>query len=52
MKIVLTGATGFIGKPLLKKLVSIYGKNVIKIITSGSLEGYDCIFYKSLLLNF
>jgi len=47
MKIALTGATGFIGKVLLKELATIYGKESITVISSKPVSGFNCIIYEN-----
>ncbi len=47
MKILLTGSSGFIGKRLLEKLVSIYGKEKICLVTFKAIASFDCIVYKN-----
>jgi len=39
MKIALTGASGFIGKRLLKKLVDRFGSDAITAISSEKIDG-------------
>lgn len=45
MKIALTGASGFIGKRLLKKLVDRFGSDAITAISSEKIDGVHCVLY-------
>src|SRR5690606_4267926 len=45
MKILITGASGFIGRYLLKALTDAYGRNSIFAFTSKEIVGVNCIVY-------
>lgn len=47
MKILLTGASGFIGSRLLKSLIKKYGVESILVLSSKNIEGVECYTYKS-----
>ncbi|MEZ5505245.1 MAG: NAD(P)-dependent oxidoreductase [Gammaproteobacteria bacterium] len=47
MKILLTGATGFIGRPLLNRLLEKFGSESIMVISSKQIAGVQCAIYKS-----
>lgn len=48
MKILLTGASGFIGGHILNKLLSIYDIESVVVLTSKEIEGVNCILYKGI----
>lgn len=47
MKILLTGASGFIGGKLLAALIKKYGSNAVVALTSKKITGVNCLIYKS-----
>ena len=47
MKILLTGASGFIGGHILTALVKSYGRESITALTSKEISGINCVTYKS-----
>lgn len=47
MKILLTGASGFIGGQLLTALIEKYGSNAVIALTSKKITGVNCLIYKS-----
>ena len=47
MKILLTGASGFIGGHILTALVKSYGSESITALTSKEISGINCVAYKS-----
>lgn len=47
MKILLTGASGFIGGKLLAALIEKYGSNAVIALTSKKITGVNCLIYKS-----
>lgn len=47
MKVLLTGATGFIGGPLLTALLETYGPESVVAISSKKIAGVQCAIYKS-----
>lgn len=47
MKILLTGASGFIGGKLLAALIEKYGSNAVIALTSKKITGVNCLVYKS-----
>lgn len=47
MKILLTGASGFIGGKLLAALIKKYGSNAVVALTSKKITGVNCLVYKS-----
>lgn len=47
MKILLTGASGFIGGKLLAALIEKYGSNAVVALTSKKITGVNCLVYKS-----
>lgn len=48
MKILLTGASGFIGGHLLKALISKFGKDNVVALTSNQISNVECLVYKSI----
>lgn len=48
MKILLTGATGFIGQHLIVALAKKYGQNSILALTSGSMKSVNFVKYESI----
>ncbi|MCR4925224.1 MAG: NAD-dependent epimerase/dehydratase family protein [Clostridiales bacterium] len=46
MKVLVTGATGFIGKHFLDYITPIYGKEGIVLLSSRSVDGYPCVLHK------
>ena len=47
MKILLTGASGFIGSKLLKSLIKKYGVESIVVLSSKNIKHVECYIYKS-----
>lgn len=47
MKILLTGASGFIGGQLLNALIDKYGSNAVVTLTSKKINDVNCVVYKS-----
>jgi UDP-glucose 4-epimerase len=47
MKLLITGATGFIGGRLLKSFVDIYGNDSVYAFVSKEIAGVNCIVYKN-----
>lgn len=47
MKILLTGASGFIGSHILIKLIKIFGKESIVVLTSQEIPNVNCVIYNS-----
>ncbi|MDA8605156.1 NAD-dependent epimerase/dehydratase family protein [Gammaproteobacteria bacterium] len=47
MKILLTGASGFIGSKLLKSLIKKYGVGSIVVLSSKNIKHVECFVYKS-----
>ena len=47
MKILLTGASGFVGGHLLKSLIETFGQDSVVALTSKKLSCVDCVVYKS-----
>ena len=47
MKILLTGASGFIGRRLLKSLIKKYGIESIVVLSSNNIDHVECYKYKS-----
>ena len=47
MKILLTGASGFIGSRLLKSLIKKYGVESIAVLSSKNIEHVECYKYKN-----
>jgi len=47
MKILLTGASGFIGSKLLKSLIKKYGVESIVVLSSKNIKHVECYTYKS-----
>lgn len=47
MKILLTGASGFIGSHILKSLIEKFGSSSIVVLTSNELADVECLVYDS-----
>ena len=47
--ILITGASGFIGKHLLLKLVEKFGEGNIVALTSNPIEGVNCLLHNNFI---
>lgn len=47
MKILLTGASGFIGSHILTRLIETFGKDSIVVLTSQKMPSVNCVLYKT-----
>lgn len=47
MKILLTGASGFIGSHILTRLIETFGKDSIIVLTSQKIPSVNCVLYKT-----